>query len=186
MTASPEPKPRYCLDCGAEVRPDAILCWCCRHSLLESEAEYALAAKELHGGGSPFGPEPRTKFQFSLASILIVMTLVAVLCSIYTMAPGLGIALMVLSVPALIRTVVLAMQRGSRGKPLTFGQKAGVFAAWIGLSVVIVIAAGVAFFVSCLVGLPTGKLEIAFTLGGIGAIVAAILLGVLFWRKIKF
>jgi hypothetical protein len=183
MSSSSEPKPRYCLDCGAEVRPDAILCWCCRHSLLESEAEYALALKELHG--SPFGTEPRTKFQFSLASIMIVMTLLAVLMSIYTMAPGLGIALMVLSVPALIRTVVLAMQRGSRGKPLTFGQKAGVFAAWIGLGVVIVIAAGVAFFVSCLVGLPGGA-AVAITFGSIGAIVAAIALGVLFWRKIKF
>jgi hypothetical protein len=77
------------------------------------------------------------------------------------------------------------MQRGAHGKPMTFGQKAGVFIAWIGLGVVIVIAACVAFFVSCLAGLPVGE-GTAVAFGSIGAIIAAIALGVVFWRKIKF
>jgi hypothetical protein len=178
-------KPRYCPDCGAEVAPQAVICWCCRHSLLQSaSAGSQLVSVEAVDENARHIHE-RTKFQFSLASVMLIVTLAAVLMSIYTMAPGLGIALMVLSVPALIRTAVLAMQKGSRGKPLAFAEKAGIFLAWIGLGIVIIIAAGLAFFVSCLAGLPGGE-GAAMLLGSIGAIVVAIFLGVFFWRKFKF
>ena len=185
MSSAPDIKPRYCPDCGAEVPPQAVLCWCCRHSLLQSAAansQYVLAAAVDENTGNL---HERTKFQFSLASVMLIVTFAAVLMSIYTMAPGLGIALMVLSVPALVRTAVIAMQKGSRGKPLTFAEKAGIFLAWIGLGIVIIIAAGIAFFVSCLMGLAGGE-STAILFGSIGAIIAAIVLGVFFWRKFKF
>jgi hypothetical protein len=185
MSPTSESKPRYCPDCGAEVRLESVLCWCCRHSLLQGASARSPFVSVESVDENYTNIHDRTKFQFSLASVMLLITFAAVLMSIYSMAPGLGIALMVLSVPALVRTAVIAMQTGSRGKPLTFGEKAGIFLAWIGLGLTIIIAACFGFFISCLVGLPGGEVT-AIMFGSIGAIITAISLGVFFWRKFKF
>jgi hypothetical protein len=178
VSSAPESKPRYCPDCGAEVGSQSVLCWCCRHSLLQTAPALSqvLSVGQIH---------ERTKFQFSLASVMLIVTFAAVLMSIYTMLPGLGIALMVLSAPALVRTAVVAMYKGSRGKPLTFGEKAGIFLAWMGVALVVIIAAAIGFFVSCLAGLPGGEWS-AILFGSTGAMITAVLLFAVFWRKIKY
>jgi hypothetical protein len=185
MSSIPDFNPLFCHVCGAEVRADSVLCWCCRNPLRQSAsaASQVVLAEVVDEKG--LNIHERTKFQFSLASVMLIVTFSAVLMSIYTMAPGLGIALMVLSVPALGRTAVVAMQKGSRGNPLSFGEKAGIFMAWIGLGIVIAIAACIAFFFSCLAGLGGGE-QRAIYFGSIGAIFTAIVLTVIFWRKIKY
>lgn len=184
MSAASDIPPRYCPECGAEVRPDAVLCWCCRHSLLQKASTASQRASAVAIDESVPHIHERTKFQFTLASIMLLVTFTAVLMSIYTMAPGLGIALMILSAPALVRTIVVAMRKGSRGQPLSFGEKAGIFLAWIGVGLVVIVSAGIGFFISCLVGLPGGGM-VPVVLGIIGAIITAIFVFTAFWRKFK-
>jgi hypothetical protein len=188
VNTAPNSPRRYCSVCGAEVRPDSVLCWCCRHSLQKcGTAASPILAEEVDKNGPQ--SKDRAKFQFTLASIMLIVTFAAVLMSIYVMAPGLGIALFILSAPALVRTSVVAMQRGSRGKPLSFGEKAGIFLAWIGVVLAALSAAAIGFFASCLMTAIAGNGEdAAMKFGFIGAIVAfvaAIVVIVILWRKFK-
>jgi hypothetical protein len=137
--------------------------------------------------------QERVMFQFGISSLLLLMTLTAVLFGLFSMEPGLGIAAMVLAVPALVPTSIVAMRKGSRGRPMTALQRVGVFTAWVALMMVVAIAAGIAFFITCLVGTavsPGGgsypNLEAGMVLGGIAALVVAVLMFILFMRVVKF
>jgi hypothetical protein len=178
-----------CPDCRADVPASAVLCWRCRRVFPKGpRAEGAIVVAE----GVNESLENRTKFQFTLASILLILTFAAVLMSIIVTVPGLGILLAILSVPALARTAYVSMYRGSRGRPLTIGEKAGIFIAWISLGLVVLVATGVAFFVSCLAIFASGSSAgygpgpAAVIIGVIVALLTAIFLLVYFWRKIKY
>ena len=106
--------------------------------------------------GSRAEYQERVRFQFGISSLLLLMTLTAVFFGLFSMAPGLGIAAMIVAVPALVPTSIIAMRKGSRGRPMTALQRIGVFAAWVGLVVVVLVAAGIAFFITCLVGVVGG------------------------------
>ncbi len=54
-------------------------------------------------------------FQFGLSSIMLIITLAAVLLGVYEMAPGIGIALAIVAIPALIPTCIISMRKG-RGR----------------------------------------------------------------------
>jgi hypothetical protein len=131
--------------------------------------------------------EHRTQFQFSLASLMLIVTLTAVLLGVGGMAPGLGIALAVLASPALVRTSVVAALSRARGKPMSVGAKVALFVVSLIVAVVIAIAAGAAFFVSCLAGAVAapggGSLIVGMTCGLLGALSVAGLLLWAFWLR---
>jgi hypothetical protein len=134
------------------------------------------------------------RFQFSIASLLAITTLVAVVCGVFVIAPGLGIALAIVAVPALVRTLITGMQEGWLEKGLPVGEKVGHFVGWLFVGILALvggaIAAGltvvVAFFLSCLGGVNVnGPVWSLFAPQNMGIAVSVILM-VLFCWKIKF
>jgi hypothetical protein len=87
--------------------------------------------------------------QFSLASLILVMTLVAVCLGVLMAAPGLGILLIIVAVPALVRTVVSGSQQKRTGAPLSLGQKVVAFLMSLGLMIAVGIAGIIAFEIAC-------------------------------------
>jgi hypothetical protein len=123
----------------------------------------------------PLAAVPRGRFQFGISSLLLIMTLVCIIGSITRMAPGLGVAIMILGVPALIHTCVVASRQAAGGRPMSSPRKALSFTvalltafAVTGLALG---AAMAAFFVVCTVGIPlmqsSGKWA-PFVLGAAG------------------
>src|SRR5262245_25464974 len=130
-----------CPECGAELAAGHARCWLCERKLNDADS------------GNPYvSPQPAGEnidFQFSLASLFLIMTLAAVGIGAFLVAPGIGVLFAVLSVPALVRTIVAAKQRRRAGAPLTTGEKTGVFVMSFFIMVAIGIAASVAFGVAC-------------------------------------
>jgi hypothetical protein len=174
------PAQAICADCGADVDAAHERCWLCE------------ARIQPLGQVNPYaGPQPvadHAAAQFSLETLFLITTLVAVCLGAFLLAPGLGILLALVGAPALIRTMLAGHRRRQAGTPLTTSQKIGAFA----LSFVLVFAAGwaglIAFFCVCLgtglAGLALagngGDWIFAFALGA-GALVAIPLTIWLLW-----
>jgi hypothetical protein len=115
-------------------------------------------------GEGPAPPERRAAYQFSLATILLTIALVAVLLGVLQMAPGVGILLAIAVTPAFLRTCIMTARRKARGKPVSLGYKLGTFAVSVfgmfGLlfliSQVVVVAVFVALFAICLAAMSGG------------------------------
>ncbi len=135
-----EAKRRACPECGAGMPPDARTCWLChgRPGPAATVGESPFAATERHAA-----------VQFSLASMLLLVALFAVIFGVAAIAPGLGVGLAILSAPALIRTAIVASRRRSVGHPLDMWTKVWVFAGTLGLIAVILAAAVGAFIATC-------------------------------------
>lgn len=135
---------RTCSDCGATLPETADSCWLCKRSVVE--------------GQSPFSEEPissierRAAFQFSIATMMMLVTLCAVIMGAFSVSPGLGIALAVLAAPAWLRTCMVAARRRGRGRPMTAQEKMWAFGGSLGVVAAIVIAAGIAFYATCWAG----------------------------------
>jgi hypothetical protein len=137
---------------------------------------------------------PHAPFQFGLASLLLIITLTSIVLSMVRIHPGLGIAAAILAAPALLVTCVLAMRRRDVEKPLTAEAKVRLFFASLGLIVLVLVAVGAAFFVTCSaifwggMGLASGPrggydvIAVAFIVGLVLGGIAAIAVGVLLIR----
>jgi hypothetical protein len=132
-----------CAECGATLRPPAEKCWLCGKALETGEGAT---------GESPFAAERRAGRQFSLSSLMLTITLLAVVLGVARISPGIGIGLAIVATPALLRTCVAAVRRKSRGRPMTPREKLSVFAASLGVVLTIVVAAGAAFYATCWAG----------------------------------
>ena len=128
-----------CPDCQAPIPKIARFCWLCGVNLTTKVAP------------EPHAPvHPHAAHQFSLATLMLVMTFVSVLVGVFTFSVGIGLAILFLAGPALVRTCVVAARRKVRGKRLTPAGKIGVFFASLGIVVTIVAATIAAFFAVCL------------------------------------
>jgi hypothetical protein len=127
----------HCPDCHAEVTTDAQTCWMCGRVLDLVDAELVDRAA------------PVTPATFSLATLMIVVTLVAVGLGLFVTAPGLGVLYTVAMVPALVRTAVGVRKRAQAGKVLSVADKFQLFATSIAVTVAAGVAATVAFFATC-------------------------------------
>lgn len=135
--------PVQCPSCGASVSPGQSSCWLC-HAPLEAMGETPT---------SPFAAEhpfvPRAAGQFTIATILLVTTLIAVCLGVFRYSPGLGVLLIVLAAPALVRTVFVGRREQRRGRRLTTGGKIGQFVVSLVIMYAVWMAAGMAFFMTC-------------------------------------
>jgi DNA-directed RNA polymerase subunit RPC12/RpoP len=183
MNETPKPidesKEYFCPDCWAEIPATAWRCWRCGSTFPRGADAISLDKEKVAD------TDRHTKFQFTLTSMMLLTVMTAVLSSIFVMLPGLGIALTILSVPALVRTAYVSMYRGPRGRPLTFQEKAVVFMAWIGLGLIAALAAGVASYITCLAAIFSGSPGegVAVIIGTITALVTAAGLMIFFWRR---
>jgi hypothetical protein len=162
------PAQAVCAECGATLDPGQERCWLCE------------ARIQPLGQVNPYAaPQPLAEHapaQFSLDTLFLIITLVAVCLGAFLLAPGLGVLLALVGTPALIRTMLAGHRKRQAGAPLSTSQKIGAFA----LSFILVFAAGwaglIAFFVVCL---GTGLAGLALGDGGDWVIVAALGAGAL-------
>jgi hypothetical protein len=130
-----------CPECGAELAAGQARCWLCQRHFHEPAGENPYA--------SPRPISEQSAAQFSLASLFLVVTLVAVWLGVFLLAPGLSILLAVFATPAAIRTMITSSYRRTAGAALTPLQKLGAFLISLLLMAVIGLATFVAFQVVC-------------------------------------
>jgi hypothetical protein len=150
---------RRCSECGASLDARDRRCWLCERDLpagSDSTNPYAspAAARETPPAGLA---------QFSLSSLMLVRTLVAVCLGVTMLAPGLGIGLIVLATPAFVRTMVAGLRSKQAGVALTPAEKVGAFLLSLAIMACIAVAAVVAFQVAC-----WGSCALAASIGGEG------------------
>ena len=139
MVIDPLNDTNLCPVCGADnsARPQAP-CWMCH------APPNASAARPFLTTAPPV--------QFSLATMFLLMTLIAVCLGVFVLAPGLGILLAIVSLPALARTVMVAGRRRQAGRRMTFADKLSAFLASLVLAIATAVSVGVAFYVMCWFG----------------------------------
>jgi hypothetical protein len=161
-----------CPDCGAVLNPHETQCWLCRRPVfLEAE----LVAE-------PVQPPRVGSLQFSIQSLLLITTLIAVCLGALVSVPGLGILALIIAVPALVRTFVTGAAMKREGHKLTTTDKIMTFFASAAIAWAALAAAGVAFCATCTVTLFTG-LAVGEAAGGSLPIDAA-LSNALLWTAI--
>jgi len=103
------------------------------------------------------------------------------------MNPGLGIAMAILTVPAMLRTVLVAFRRREGGQPMSVGSKAGIFILTLAMTVSVIVAASAAFFFTCLISAQGSldRLPVGLTLGGIMGLVVGVGLTWGFWQALR-
>lgn len=172
---------RVCPHCGALCPQDAPWCWMCR------------AAASTQAPGPASAPRSLGPWQYSLQSLLLVITLVAVFLGLIVMEPGLAIIAAIFVAPAVVHVLVARHRERTRGKPATMGDKAVTFALSTAAALVSLALGGAAFgaaiFASCIVEarvlaprMPAGSQNlVAFSLLGISILVAVMTAGFVYW-----
>ena len=125
-----------CPHCQAVVPPDASRCWLCGESLDGS----SLAAAR-----SPVVP-PHRGASFSLSTMLLITTLVAICCGLFVAAPGLAVVASVLLAPVLVRTAKVVRRREAAGVRVSPSEKVGLAATSFVVAMVLAIVVGFAAF----------------------------------------
>lgn len=142
MDDRPTYAPAVCRECGAAYPLTGQKCWLCGADLPERAALTTAPTSE-----NPFAASAHRTF--SLSSLFLVMTLAAVCLGVFAAAPGVGVALAIVATPALVRTMVVSSRGKARGSRLSPTEKVWTFAASACLLVVVIAAAGIAFFYAC-------------------------------------
>jgi hypothetical protein len=142
-----------CPHCQAGNRPGADCCFLC-HEPIPLDAEVVDAslwgAPQVPLTGDEDVPAPATvRHTFTLSSLMLLIALVAVTLGVFRIEPGLGIVLVIVVTPALIRTLLAVSRDKARGRALNPLEKVGVFVASLGIVIVIGLAAIIAFVATC-------------------------------------
>lgn len=142
-TPTPEPTKPTCPECGAEIRiPAATRCWLCQEPLAKATA--ADMTRQIRR--APVGDSSASQ-----VVAILVLGLLVVLGLMAGQATGVLIGLLILSVPALVRTVVMSSRQRDAGAPAAATSVFFTFLTSLGIVVVVGIASGIAFFATCFV-----------------------------------
>jgi hypothetical protein len=123
---------------------------------------------------------------------MLAIALAAVCFGLIRMEPGLGILLVIFVTPAFLRTAVVASRRRAADQPMNTREKIEAFIGSLGLVMVLGIAAGFAFLVTCFasffIGASAGGsgeagMGVGLMVGLIGGSIAAIFVVVLLLRR---
>lgn len=140
---------RRCRECGAELGAGDERCWLCRRDLV-------IDAEVVELEPPPVVRPAVSPLQFSLETLLLIVTLSAVCLGALVAVPGLGVLLLVIAVPALVRTCLTGIRSKKLGGKLTATDKVMAFLASAAITWAALIAAGMAFFTACTASLLTG------------------------------
>jgi hypothetical protein len=137
MTEPTTPSEVSCPYCGAlNARWDGN-CWLCKQTINLNPA----VADE------PILAEPvDVKPQFGLSTLLLIVTLFCLCLGLIAIGPGLIVPIVIIVVPALIRTTVASRVSGG---PVSAVDKVASFSASLGIVVLIWIAGLIAFGAAC-------------------------------------
>lgn len=161
--ASSPPYPT-CAECGALLQRDVERCWLCDapvHPPAPANAPAPSGSTSPFDVASPFDAAsprahaaPHREGSFSLATLMIVTTLVAVCCGLFLVAPGLAVTVCILIAPVLVRTAMVVRRREAAGRSVSLAERAALVVgslvvAHVILAVVLVAAVG-SFCAVCL------------------------------------
>jgi hypothetical protein len=130
---------QFCLECGAPNFPGSARCFLCGQDL-----------KAIRQGVKP-PPLPPTRgpMTYSLSTLFLIVTVAGICFGLIAIAPGLGIPIAVLLVPALFRTFEISSYRRARGERLTWEDKIGSFLATLVGILLLIVAGLAALFAVC-------------------------------------
>lgn len=113
---------RRCLQCGAADQTERNRCWLCGAGIREAADD----ANRPSSPGTSAAP-PELSQGFSLASLMMFVTLFSVVLGTITIAPGLGVPLAFVAFFTWINTVEVIRRRAAKGQSLTSGERALLF-----------------------------------------------------------
>jgi hypothetical protein len=153
MSEASQDRPLACPQCGARLAAGSEVCWLCGAAVAAAESQ----PPTTQAAALPAPPAPVVRHagaSFSLGTLFVVMTLVAICCGLFIAAPGLGITVCIVLAPVLVRTAMVVNRREAAGRPVSMAEKAGLIfssllVAHVILAVVIVAAVG-SFCAVCL------------------------------------
>jgi hypothetical protein len=154
MNQLPSSEP-HCRDCGAAVKPLDRQCWLCHRSLV-------VEAELVEPDYAP--PKWINPAQFSLETLMLVITLIAVCLGMIMAEPGVGVLVAIVAAPALVRTLIAGYQDRKAGTPMTLGEKLLTFTASTGVALAVLVTGGTAFAAAC-----AGSIFVACGLESAGA-----------------
>lgn len=126
------------------------------------------------------GPAEHLPRRFDLGSLMVLIALVAVCLGVTREVPAIGVFLLLITVPALLRTFVwIARQKGD-GVAMLWPEKFGAFAASLGIVWLILLGAASAFAFAFTVGTFAGAAVQALVFDGPGSVPVAMFVSVPF------
>jgi hypothetical protein len=141
-----------CASCGAPVPNNSRSCWLCHAPVVAESGQRKFAnagsiSERIAATSEPAGG-------FSLAALMLFVTLVAVVLGISTIAPGIGIPFGLILLVVWLRTAAVARRRRQRGMTVTRSDLLSAFFSSLAVAVTLIIVTCVAgcaaFFAACL------------------------------------
>jgi hypothetical protein len=114
-------------------------------------------ANDAAKSGAPSSTDsPVSQCGFSLATMLLVVTIVSIVCGLAAIAPGLGLAAAIIAAPALARTAIVARHHPAPNSIDKLVGKISLFAGSVLFTTVFGVAAGVCCYATCWAGFFAG------------------------------
>jgi hypothetical protein len=188
MTPAPS-QSIICPNCTAANPADATICRRCELPLPTSES--TLAEDSRQAALRRMREDPSHGMQFSLSSVLIGLTVVAILFGIMAQMPGIGMLIAFCCLPAFIRTSLLIRKRERMGRPTSTERKVLSFVGSIVFalitSAVVLIASVGTFCTICLTGGTKGGDSLIIFSGTVALVVTLVVAYFLFkWSRSRW
>jgi hypothetical protein len=137
-----------CPHCQAELERGAPQCWLCEATLGEPAQKSQPTSRPSQSAG----------FSYSLSTMLLATTLVAICFGLLSIAPGLGIPICILLAPVLVRTVMVVRRREAAGRKVSTSEKAWlIFGSLVVANVILAVVTVAAVGTFCAVCLSAGN-----------------------------
>ena len=182
-----------CDMCGASLRQGVTRCWLCGRGVVTGEVTI-----DQNPYASPVAVEAENLHGFSLASLLLFMTLISIVAGVFSIWPGIGVVLAIVVFIPFMRTAVLVKARSARGRATSWTDRfalAGLSAAVVlAMTVVTGVASVVAFFVACwvafaasgLAGTAGEQFALPIFFGGLILSAIGLIFGLFRWARYRW
>ncbi|MCA9264599.1 MAG: hypothetical protein KDA60_12145 [Planctomycetales bacterium] len=181
---------RICDTCSTENPPDATHCVRCHQVLPQNPFSSGLDVSDV---GHVAVEADQSHRRMALITLMLIVTLIAVSLALFRAAPGLGILVSILAVPAVARTAVRLNIARQQGEPVTTESRLAAFGASFGIVFLAAIASCVSFVVTCFAGFfgtaaiartgDWGDIDLPFGIGLTSGGLTAVGIGIyLMWR----
>ncbi len=170
-----------CPSCGVPLPAGLSVCWLCFSSVDATKDQ--VKVEQPQSVAKPSGTPADQAGGFSLASLMMFVTLVCVVLGVFTIAPGLGVPLAIVTFVTWLRTVSVVKWRACTGSSLTSTEIILIFMRSVAFTLLILVLVGVAavaaFAALCFGAISTaGPSDLAFT--GVAVVSLVVLIVAIF------
>jgi hypothetical protein len=140
-----------CPDCDAEIPSWTTCCWCCERNFPngpQASGVIRITKEELDA------KRKSTQVDLSSAAVLLLVVPLLIVVSVIALAPGMGILLLIFSVPALAHINYSFFKKDIPRKHARQRNLAVTILAWFGLIAILGASLAVTFFLYCAASLP--------------------------------